>query len=64
MQQERRKRLLARVGKLLRQADGTSFKASDVPNARARAAGFQAGKEFSPSPTQRLAPATPRLKQG
>jgi hypothetical protein len=38
--------------------------ASDVHNARARAAGFQAGKEFSPSPTRRVAPATPRLKQG
>ena len=38
--------------------------ASDVHNARARAAGFKAGKEFSPNPTQRVAPATPRLRQG
>jgi hypothetical protein len=37
---------------------------TDVHNAAARAAGYKAGKEFSPSPTQRLASATPRLKQG
>jgi hypothetical protein len=37
---------------------------ADVHNAAARAAGYKAGKEFSASPTQRLASATPRLKQG
>jgi hypothetical protein len=37
---------------------------ADVHNAVARAAGYKAGKEFSPSPTQRLAPTTPRLKPG